>query len=386
MKGYWNRPDATAEAIDADGWFKTGDMATVDDDGYFFIVDRKKDLIIRGGFNVYPREIEEVLYEHPAVREAAVVGVPHAELGEEVGAAVALKAGADVDPGGAARVRQGAGRRLQVPAQRVDRRRAAQGADRQDPQARDRAARRGAVMSARLTDSRVDPVDALAQGERAWGALPLAGRVELLSELGAAVSEHAAAWVEAASAIKRLAPGSPWSARSGLSGPYPVLASPAALRESLEALRRGGSPLDGFSCTRAPGGRVPCGSCRTACSTGCCSAASRSTCGCRRASTERPSGARAGLAQRDAAQTGGVALVLGAATSPRSGRWTSSTSSSPTTGSSVLKLNPVTDPLLRGARARARAVDRAGLSADRHRRGAGRLRAGLRPAVSAPCT
>ena len=91
MKGYWNRPDATAEAMRG-GWFHTGDMAKVDEDGYFFIVDRKKDLIIRGGYNVYPREIEEVLYEHPAVREAAVVGVPHDELGEEVGAAVALKA------------------------------------------------------------------------------------------------------------------------------------------------------------------------------------------------------------------------------------------------------------------------------------------------------
>jgi long-chain acyl-CoA synthetase len=93
MKGYWNRPEATAEAISDDGWFATGDMATIDEDGYFFIVDRKKDLIIRGGYNVYPREIEEVIYEHPAVREAAVVGVPHEELGEEVGAAVALKEG-----------------------------------------------------------------------------------------------------------------------------------------------------------------------------------------------------------------------------------------------------------------------------------------------------
>ena len=74
MKGYWNRADATAEVI-RDGWFHTGDMATVDEDGYFFIVDRKKDMIIRGGYNVYPREIEEVLYEHPAVCEAAVVGV-----------------------------------------------------------------------------------------------------------------------------------------------------------------------------------------------------------------------------------------------------------------------------------------------------------------------
>jgi long-chain acyl-CoA synthetase len=98
MKGYWRREEATAEAIDADGWFKTGDIAKVDEDGYFFIVDRKKELVIRGGFNIYPREIEEVLYEHPAVREAAVIGVPHAELGEEVAAAVALKSGADAAP------------------------------------------------------------------------------------------------------------------------------------------------------------------------------------------------------------------------------------------------------------------------------------------------
>jgi len=94
MKGYWNRPDATADAI-RDGWFHSGDIATVDEDGYFFIVDRKKDMIIRGGYNVYPREIEEVLYEHPAVREAAVLGLPHPELGEEVGAAVSLKPGAE---------------------------------------------------------------------------------------------------------------------------------------------------------------------------------------------------------------------------------------------------------------------------------------------------
>jgi long-chain acyl-CoA synthetase len=95
MKGYWLRPEATAEAI-KDGWFRTGDMGKVDEDGYFYIVDRKKDLIIRGGYNVYPREIEEVIYEHPAVAEAAVIGLPHASLGEEVAAAVALKPGADV--------------------------------------------------------------------------------------------------------------------------------------------------------------------------------------------------------------------------------------------------------------------------------------------------
>jgi len=97
MKGYWDRPDATEETV-RDGWLYTGDMGKVDEDGYFYVVDRKKELIIRGGYNVYPREIEEVLYEHPAVREAAVVGVPHDEYGEEVGAAVALKDGASATP------------------------------------------------------------------------------------------------------------------------------------------------------------------------------------------------------------------------------------------------------------------------------------------------
>jgi long-chain acyl-CoA synthetase len=92
MKGYFGRDDATADAMRG-GWFHTGDMATVDDEGYYYIVDRKKDMIIRGGYNVYPREIEEVLYEHPAVREAAVIGVPHESLGEEVAAVVALKPG-----------------------------------------------------------------------------------------------------------------------------------------------------------------------------------------------------------------------------------------------------------------------------------------------------
>ncbi len=93
MKGYWNRPDATADVIQGD-WFRTGDLAKRDADGYYFIVDRAKDMIIRGGYNVYPREVEEVLYEHPAVAEAAVVGVPDAEYGEEIGAAITLKPGA----------------------------------------------------------------------------------------------------------------------------------------------------------------------------------------------------------------------------------------------------------------------------------------------------
>jgi long-chain acyl-CoA synthetase len=93
MKGYWKMPEATAKAIDPDGWFSSGDVATVDEDGYYSIVDRKKEMILRGGYNVYPREVEEVLYEHPAVREAAVLGVPHTDLGEEVLAVVSLKEG-----------------------------------------------------------------------------------------------------------------------------------------------------------------------------------------------------------------------------------------------------------------------------------------------------
>jgi long-chain acyl-CoA synthetase len=96
MKGYWRRPDATLAAITPDGWFHTGDLARRDEDGYFFIVDRIKELIIRGGYNVYPREVEEVLYQHPAVRECAVLGVPHPELGEEVVAAVSLRPGSQV--------------------------------------------------------------------------------------------------------------------------------------------------------------------------------------------------------------------------------------------------------------------------------------------------
>ena len=97
MKGYWGKPEATTEAI-PDGWFRTGDLAKVDDDGYFFIVGRQKDLIIRGGYNVYPREIEEALHEHHAVAEVAVIGIPHAELGEEIGAAVQLKPGMTATP------------------------------------------------------------------------------------------------------------------------------------------------------------------------------------------------------------------------------------------------------------------------------------------------
>jgi long-chain acyl-CoA synthetase len=92
MMGYWNRPEETAETL-VDGWLRTGDVAIVDEEGYFTIVDRKKDLILSGGFNVYPREVEEVLYQHPKVELAAVIGLPNLVRGERIAAYIKLKSG-----------------------------------------------------------------------------------------------------------------------------------------------------------------------------------------------------------------------------------------------------------------------------------------------------
>lgn len=92
MKGYWNMPEETANTL-RNGWLFTGDIAYMDDDGYLYIVDRKKDMIIASGYNVYPREVEEVLYEHPSIKEAVVIGVPDAYRGENVKAVVVLKEG-----------------------------------------------------------------------------------------------------------------------------------------------------------------------------------------------------------------------------------------------------------------------------------------------------
>ncbi|NYI79656.1 AMP-binding protein [Nocardioides panzhihuensis] len=98
FKGYYNRPEATAEVLTEDGWFRSGDLAKRDEDGWYYIVDRAKELIIRGGFNVYPREIEEVLLTHPAISLAAVIGVPHDSHGEEIKAVLVLKPGASATP------------------------------------------------------------------------------------------------------------------------------------------------------------------------------------------------------------------------------------------------------------------------------------------------
>jgi long-chain acyl-CoA synthetase len=93
VKGYWNKPEATAQTF-IDGWVKTGDLARVDEDGFCFIIDRAKDMLIRGGENIYCIEVENVLYDHPAVMDAALIGIPHRTLGEEPGAVVTLKPGA----------------------------------------------------------------------------------------------------------------------------------------------------------------------------------------------------------------------------------------------------------------------------------------------------
>jgi len=95
MKGYWNKPEETANTL-RDGWCYTGDIAVMDEDGYFYIVDRKKDMIISGGFNVYPRDIDEVFYEHPKVQEACAIGIPDPKRGENVKVFVVLKEGQTV--------------------------------------------------------------------------------------------------------------------------------------------------------------------------------------------------------------------------------------------------------------------------------------------------
>ncbi|MDX1382066.1 MAG: AMP-binding protein, partial [Thermoanaerobaculia bacterium] len=99
MMGYLNRPEATEETV-VDGWLHSGDIGYLDDEGFLYIVDRKKDMIIKGGENIYPAEVEDVLYRHPDVAEAAVVGVPHDVYGEDVLAWVVLKEGSDADEAG----------------------------------------------------------------------------------------------------------------------------------------------------------------------------------------------------------------------------------------------------------------------------------------------
>ena len=134
MRGYYDDPEATAAAFTR-GWLHTGDLGYLDKDGFLFIVDRKKDLIIRGGYNVYPREVEEVLYTHPQIAEAAVVGIPDQRLGEEVKAFITTRPGSTVSEQELIDYVKERRRALQVPAPcRVPRADGAR-ADRQDPEA-----------------------------------------------------------------------------------------------------------------------------------------------------------------------------------------------------------------------------------------------------------
>ena len=115
MKGYWNRPEETKATITADGWLKTGDAGYLDADGYVFLTDRVKDMIVSGGENIYPAEIENVLASHPAVAEVAVIGVPDEKWGETVKAVIATKPAQTVTAADDPRLRQDASGRLQMP-------------------------------------------------------------------------------------------------------------------------------------------------------------------------------------------------------------------------------------------------------------------------------
>ena len=137
MLGYWNEPETTAEAIDADGWMHTGDLAMMDDDGYVSIVGRIKDMVIRGGENIYPREVEEFLYSHPDIVDVQVIGVPDQKYGEELVAWVRLREGATLTRDERCCILCRPDRPLQDPALRARHRRVPDDRHRQDPEVQD---------------------------------------------------------------------------------------------------------------------------------------------------------------------------------------------------------------------------------------------------------
>ena len=136
MLGYWDDPEKTAEAIDPEGWMHTGDLATIDAEGYGNIVGRIKDMVIRGGENVYPREVEEFLYRHPKIEDVTVVGVPDARVGEELCAWIRLRPGETATAEEIAALLPGADRPLQDPPLHPLRRRPPDDRHRQDPEVR----------------------------------------------------------------------------------------------------------------------------------------------------------------------------------------------------------------------------------------------------------
>ncbi len=158
MLGYWNEPEKTAEAIDAARWMHTGDIGIMDSDGYLNITGRIKDMVIRGGENIYPREIEEFLYTHPDVLDAQVVGVPDVKYGEELCAWVTLREGAEpLTARGRAGVRRGQARPLQDPALRRGRRRVPDDRHRQGAQGRDAGEERRAARPGRGGEGQATP-------------------------------------------------------------------------------------------------------------------------------------------------------------------------------------------------------------------------------------
>ena len=196
IRGYWNKPEATAETI-VDGWLRTGDLGRIDDEGFLYIEDRAKDMVLRGGENVYCAEVEAAIYEHPAVYEAAVFGVPHERLGEEVAVAVVPRAGDDHRPGRAPAFLARAHR----PVQGADARscpfdeRAPPQRRRQDPQAR--APRR--AHRTRLTP----PIRWLGWG-RAW-ACGLTARRPPTAPTRARAKTHVTLWSTAQPLARRRA-------------------------------------------------------------------------------------------------------------------------------------------------------------------------------------
>ena len=184
MSGYWNDPERTAEAIDADGWMHTGDLATMDDEGYVNIVGRIKDMVIRGGENVYPREVEEFLYGHPDIADVQVIGVPDERFGEELMAWIDPAAGdAGLDSDAVRAFCHGKIAHYKIPryvklGRRVPDDGHRQGAEVQDARAGDRGARPRRPSASSLT------------------ALAVTG-----SELGLALSVFVACAVEAVEAL-----------------------------------------------------------------------------------------------------------------------------------------------------------------------------------------
>ena len=154
MKGYWNQPEATAATIDADGWLRTGDAGYLDADGYLYIHDRVKDMIVSGGENVYPAEVENVLMAHPAVADVAVVGVPDERWGETGKAIVVQGRGGRGHPGGDHRLLPPAPRQVQVSDERRVHRRPAPQPERQGAQEGHPRAVLGRATNARFTECR----------------------------------------------------------------------------------------------------------------------------------------------------------------------------------------------------------------------------------------